>query len=195
MWYLLENYDSDPEIKEIVDNTELYFVPVVNPDGYLYNQLTNPNGGGLWRKNRFNTHGVDINRNYDHYQDGIAATAIWGGPGATTTDTNSDIYAGASAFSEVESQAMKWFINQHDFTISMDNHCFSELLLLPYGFESNNPTPEGDIYKVISDEMVSQNGYNNIPASDLYVASGVSIDYIYGGTTRPHKRIFRLLQK
>ena len=37
MWYLLENYDTDPEIQSIVDNTELYFVPVVNPDGYLYN--------------------------------------------------------------------------------------------------------------------------------------------------------------
>jgi len=26
MWYLLENYDTNPEIKSIVDNTELYFV-------------------------------------------------------------------------------------------------------------------------------------------------------------------------
>ena len=63
MWYLLENYDSDSEIQSIVDNTELYFIPVVNPDGYLYNELTNPNGGGFWRKNRFNGFGVDNNRN------------------------------------------------------------------------------------------------------------------------------------
>jgi len=75
MWYVLENYDSDPDIKQIVDNTELYFIPVINPDGYLYNQVTNPNGGGLWRKNRFNTHGVDNNRNYDHYPDGNIANA------------------------------------------------------------------------------------------------------------------------
>ena len=40
----------------------------VNPDGYEYNRLTNPNGGGLWRKNRRphekNSYGVDLNRNY-----------------------------------------------------------------------------------------------------------------------------------
>ena len=54
MYYLLENYDNDPFIQTLVDNTEMYFVPVVNPDGYVYNQTTNPNGGGMWRKNRRN---------------------------------------------------------------------------------------------------------------------------------------------
>ena len=58
MWYLLENYDSDPEVQYILNNTELYFIPVVNPDGYLYNEFTNPTGGGLWRKNRKNSNGV-----------------------------------------------------------------------------------------------------------------------------------------
>tara|TARA_B110000483_G_scaffold92234_1_gene113742 strand:- start:60 stop:245 length:186 start_codon:yes stop_codon:yes gene_type:complete len=50
MWYLLENYETDLEVKSIVDYNELYFIPVVNPDGYVYNEQTFPNGGGLWRK-------------------------------------------------------------------------------------------------------------------------------------------------
>ena len=50
MFWLLENYSSNPEVQYLVDNRELYFVPVVNPDGYEYNKQTNPNGGGLWRK-------------------------------------------------------------------------------------------------------------------------------------------------
>lgn len=37
MWYLLENYNKDPRIKQTIDHTELYFVPVMNPDGYNYN--------------------------------------------------------------------------------------------------------------------------------------------------------------
>ena len=45
LYYLLENYDNDDFIKTLVDNTEMYFVPVVNPDGYVYNEMTNPNGG------------------------------------------------------------------------------------------------------------------------------------------------------
>ena len=68
MWYLLENYNTSDEIKYLVDNTEMYFVPMINPDGYVYNQTTDPNGGGMWRKNRRQNrgvcYGVDLNRNY-----------------------------------------------------------------------------------------------------------------------------------
>ena len=52
MDYLLENYGKDPEVTYLVNNRELYFVPVVNPDGYVYNEQISPDGGGLWRKNQ-----------------------------------------------------------------------------------------------------------------------------------------------
>ena len=45
MWYLLENYATDPDVKNLVDNHELYFIPIVNPDGLTYNQTQSPNGG------------------------------------------------------------------------------------------------------------------------------------------------------
>nr|MBP6385664.1 hypothetical protein [Pseudarcicella sp.] len=70
MWYLLENYNSNPEIKHILNSSELYLIPCLNPDGYVFNQTNNPNGGGMWRKNRRNnennTTGVDLNRNYGY---------------------------------------------------------------------------------------------------------------------------------
>ena len=34
MYYLLENYNTDPSVQYLVNNRELYFIPVVNPDGY-----------------------------------------------------------------------------------------------------------------------------------------------------------------
>jgi carboxypeptidase T len=49
MWYLLENYETNAEVKYLVDNNQLFFVPCVNPDGYVYNWTTNPNGGGMHR--------------------------------------------------------------------------------------------------------------------------------------------------
>ncbi len=190
MWYLLENYDSDENIKQIIDNTELYFVPVVNPDGYLYNQKTNPNGNGFWRKNRFNTHGVDLNRNYDFYPDGTISSSVWGGIDTSTTDTSSDVYAGTGAFSEIETQAMKWFAEQHDFVIALNNHTSGDLLLFPYGYDNNKPTAENQIYEIVSKQMVSQNGFNNTISSGLYPAAGDSDDFMYGGTTQPHNKIF-----
>ncbi len=188
MWYLLENYDTDPEIKAIVDNTELYFVPVVNPDGYLYNQKTDPNGGGYWRKNRKNTYGVDNNRNYDYYINGNAANNVWGGEG-TSTDPSSNVYAGTGPFSEIENQAIKWFVENHNFVMAFNNHTYGNLLLFPYGYTNNAPTPENDLFENVSAELVSQNGFQNMISSGLYPAAGDSDDFMYG-TIGTHDKIY-----
>lgn len=188
MWYLLENYDSDPKIQNIVNNTELYFVPVVNPDGYLYNQKTNPNGGGFWRKNRKNGHGVDNNRNYDYFIDGNPANGVWGGAG-TSSNTTSEVYHGTGPFSEVENQAMKWFVENHDFIMAFNNHTSGNLLLYPYGYENNVPTPENALFKAIGDELVSKNAFTNQISSDLYPAAGTSDDFMYG-TVETHNKIY-----
>src|SRR6478609_6345000 len=45
--YYLDNYRSNRDIRKINDNTELWFVPVANPDGY---DFTFTEGNRLWRK-------------------------------------------------------------------------------------------------------------------------------------------------
>ena len=190
MWYLLENYDVDNEIKSIVDNTELFFVPVINPDGYLYNEKTDPNGGGFWRKNRKNGNGVDNNRNYDYYINGDPADGIWGGEGASN-DPNNQTYHGTAPFSEVENQAIKWFCEQHDFVMALNNHSYGELLLYPYGYANEVPTPENELFEIVSEVLVSQNGYDNILSSGLYPAAGDSDDFMYG-TIGTHDKIYAM---
>lgn len=188
MWYLLENYDNDPEVQGILNNTELYFVPVVNPDGYLYNEKTDPNGGGFWRKNRYNGHGVDNNRNYDYYINGDPNNNVWGGEGSSP-DPNSNVYAGTGPFSEIENQAIKWFVEQHEFVMAFNNHSYGDLLLFPYGYTDNVPTPENELFEGISEELVSQNGYINMISADLYPAAGDSDDFMYG-TIGTHDKIY-----
>ena len=51
MYWLLENYQLDDDATRILDNREIWFVPIVNPDGYEYNRSIAPNGGGMQRKN------------------------------------------------------------------------------------------------------------------------------------------------
>ncbi|MCH9661019.1 MAG: immune inhibitor A [Bacteroidetes bacterium] len=188
MWYLLENYDTDPEIQSIVDNTELYFVPVINVDGYLYNEKTDPNGGGFWRKNRKNGHGVDNNRNYNYFINGDPNDGVWGGAG-TSSDSGSDIYHGTEPFSEVENQAMKWFAENHNFVMAFNNHSHGNLLLYPYGYADNVPTPEDALFQGVSAELVSRNGYQNMISSDLYPAAGNSDDFFYG-TVGTHDGVY-----
>ncbi|NNK88110.1 MAG: zinc carboxypeptidase, partial [Flavobacteriaceae bacterium] len=186
MWYLLENYNSDPEVQAIVENTELYFVPVVNPDGYLYNELTAPNGGGLWRKNRKNTNGVDNNRNYDYHINGDPNNTTWGGPGSSANPSSS-LYHGTGPFSEVENQAIKWFVEQHDFVLALNNHTFGELVYYPFGYD-DVPTPDDDIFRGITEVLVSENGYT--PIRDFPFA-GDSDDFMYG-TVGTHQKIFAM---
>ena len=191
MWYLLENYQTNPEIQSIVNNTELFFVPVVNPDGYLYNEKTNPNGGGFWRKNRRNngngTFGVDNNRNYEFFIDGNPNNGMWGGEGSSG-NPESQVYRGSSPFSEVENQAMKWFVEQHNFTMAFNNHSYGELLLRPYGYAENTPSIDEELLDNLGAELVSQNGYNNILSAELYAAAGDSDDFMYG-TVGTHDKI------
>lgn len=173
MWYLLENYETESEVQAILNNTELYFVPVINPDGYVFNVTTEPDGGGMWRKNRFpnddGTFGVDNNRNY---------SVEWGTEGISFNG-NSQVYCGTAPFSEPENQAIKWLCENRDFKLALNNHSHSNLLLFPYGYTSNAPTPENNVYELMAAEMVSQNSYADIISSELYPASGVSDDWMY----------------
>lgn len=173
MWYVLENYSSNPEIKYLVDNTEMYFVPMVNPDGYVYNQTNSPNGGGLWRKNRRNNgggnYGVDLNRNFS-YQ--------WGTSGVSFNPA-ADTYPGPNAFSEPETQAIKSFIEEHQFVLSYTHHTYGNLLLFPYGYD-NVQTPEHDYFLKMTTFLVKQNSFANIHSVLLYPASGDTDDWLYG---------------
>lgn len=182
MWYLLENYDSDKEIKRIIDNTELFFIPCINPDGYIYNQTRNPNGGGLWRKNRRNnggSYGVDNNRNYSYIKNG---REIWNTAG--TSGPNGETYAGPSVFSEPENKSIRWFVDTHNFSVALNAHSFSNLLLYPHGYASNVLSEDDSTFKTISSIMVAENKYTNQLSADLYPAAGGSDDFMYGLRTK-----------
>ena len=176
MWYMLENYDTDPEVQNIINNTELYFVPVVNPDGYLYNQKTDPNGGGFWRKNRKNGNGTDNNRNYNFFVNGDPNQGVWSGPGSSS-DPGSEVYHGPTPFSEAENKAIKWFVENHNFVMAFNNHTSGQLLYFPHAY-ADVPTPDEDLFIAVSGELVSRNGYNALRDSPF---SGDSDDFMYGG--------------
>jgi carboxypeptidase T len=181
MYYLLENYGTDETVTALIDNTEMYFVPMINPDGYIHNQTTNPNGGGMWRKNKrdnngnLNDAGVDLNRNYGYE---------WGGLG-TSNSFSSEIYRGSEPFSEPETQAIKFLCENHQFKFALNYHTYSNLLLYPFGFDFNELTEDNDYFEGFTEEMVRYNQYANIISSDLYAASGVSDDWMYAGDSKP----------
>ncbi len=173
MWFVLENYGTNEEVTYIVNNMQLYFVPCINPDGYVYNQTTNPNGGGMWRKNRRNNgggvYGVDLNRNYSYG---------WNTTG-TSTNTSNDTYCGPSAFSEPETQAMRWLVQNNHFITSFNAHTYGSDILFPIGTTTNEFADHHNWFQDESNHQVQYNGYTAMKSSSLYPASGDSDDYMY----------------
>jgi carboxypeptidase T len=173
MWFMLENYGTNDEVTYLVNNFQMYFVPCINADGYVYNQTTNPNGGGMWRKNRRNNgggvYGVDLNRNYSYG---------WNTTG-TSTNTSNDTYCGPSAFSEPETQAIRWLVQNNNFITSFNAHTYGQYILFPIGVTTAEFAPHHNWFQDESNHQVKYNGYSAIKSSGLYPASGDSDDYMY----------------
>lgn len=182
MDYLIANYGTDTAVANIVNNRELWFVPCVNPDGYFQNQVTNPTGGGLWRKNRRDNgggiFGVDLNRNFGYE---------WGhdNVGSSPT-TSSETYRGTAGFSEPETQHMRDFTTAKDFDITLYFHSYSNLVLWAWGFEVAY-TPDEDIFAQMGDSIAAMNGYAPGPGWSLYLTNGDSDDWGYGEQTSKMK--------
>lgn len=177
MYYLLENYDSDAEVSRLVDNTELYFVPCMNPDGYIYIETTNPNGGGMWRKNRRDngngTMGVDLNRNYGYN---------WGFNNfGSSPNPASNTYRGTGPFSEPETQLIKTFSETYEFSVALHHHTYGDMLLHPWGYVSFLSTPHHDLFQEYGNLMTKENNYlYGVPGVLLYVVNGDAGDWGYG---------------
>ena len=179
MWYLLENYNSNPAIKNMVNNHALYFIPVFNPDGFVYNQTVAPNGGGGQRKNRNTSggcgtysEGIDLNRNSAYY---------WGNGGSSTTDSCNATYAGNAPFSENETQIMRDFVYEHDFKLALNHHSFKNVMLHAYaGTTIENPRP--DEYSKYNHDMTFYNRYGHGPSTSVSsLNSGNMNDWMLGG--------------
>lgn len=179
MYHLLENYATDPDVQYIVDNFELYFVPIVNMDGYAYNIQLNPAGGGMWRKNRSQnsdgSYGVDINRNFAY---------MWGYNNSGSSPVPSDdTYRGPSAASEPETQNLQNFCEQNEFVIALNYHSYSDLLLYPWGW-SSTPCAHDAIFNAHAKIMTKENGYTYGPGNTtIYATNGGSDDWMYGEQT------------
>ncbi|MDC3219786.1 M14 family zinc carboxypeptidase [Saprospiraceae bacterium] len=179
LWYLLENYDSNPEVKYLVDNTAMYFIPCINPDGYIFNENTDPNGGGLWRKNKYlengTLKGVDLNRNYG-YQWGIDDNG-------SSPNSTSNVYRGTAPFSEPENQAVRDFCNEHQFKITLNYHSYGNLLIYPWGY-SDLVTDEYDTFSSFAESMTRENDFFAGTGTQTvgYAVNGNSDDWMYGET-------------
>ena len=121
------------DIQWILESLDIWMVFCANPDGREYVMTVDD----LWRKNRRDNpntpcDGVDLNRNADF---------VWGvTQGQTSCNPCSDVYVGASAFSEPETRNIRSLLNTYPINTFADVHSFSELILYPWGHAPTQTT-------------------------------------------------------
>jgi len=176
---LTDNYGTNDDVTFLVDNREIYIIPVVNPDGKVYDDSGGAFGEGqYWRKSRqpcSGGTGTDLNRNYG-YQ--------WGGSGSSGACV-SETFRGNNPFDAPETAAVKDFVEGHpDITMLLSYHSYSRLVLWPWGYTTDSIGDHLDrrVHEEIGTEYASYTGYTPKQASDLYVASGITDDWSYGTT-------------
>ncbi len=192
IYYLAENYGSDPEVTYLLNSRELDFIPIFNPDGYLYNQQLNPNGGGLWRTNRQRYHvtwtdypffGIDLDRNYSYRHNTEVLIA------------GSDHFQGTYAFDARETRGfMAWLKRESNLNIVLNYHGPGRSVVYPWNYSSYEQTKDSVVYARYANEMTQTNGFRfgtngqmEFEAEDSitlhgyhYLSMGTAEDWLYG---------------
>lgn len=176
---LVDDYDTDSVVKQIVDTYDWYFLTVMNPDGYQYTWDTNR----MWRKSRSinittTCVGADVNRNFDFQ---------WRTVGASS-DPCSNTFAGHFPFSEPEAKAVGDFITniQDTFDVYFTLHSYGQLMMAPWGYSFEEPPDYAEMIlagQVCIDALAEVHGtvYRLGSASNiLYRSSGTSRDWAKG---------------
>lgn len=182
---LTNEYGTNTQITNLVDNREIWIVFDMNPDGGEYDIATGSYVS--WRKNRqpnagSSAIGTDLNRNWDYR---------WGCCGGSSGTTSSTTYRGPSPFSAPETQVVRDFVasrvigGTQQIAAHIDFHTFGELVLWPYGYTltdvpADMTQDDHDTFVTIGQAMAATNGYTPQQASDLYIHDGTMIDWLYG---------------
>ena len=186
--YLVDNYATGSDATFWINNSQIWFVPLLNPNGH---KIVIEEIDVWWRKNiRDNDEngyitwggydypdGVDPNRNY-------GPEKWWGGAG--TSGSTGELYCGPYPFSEPETSALRDLLLNYKFVAGMSYHSYSELILWPLGFNMSCIAPDVDALSDLGIEMAatvpSQYGgyYTPQQTNALYPCSGTTCDYGYG---------------
>ncbi|MEV6030153.1 M14 family zinc carboxypeptidase [Nonomuraea sp. NPDC052116] len=170
--HFLDGYGGNAELTKLVNTTELWFMPVANPDGYDY---TFTPDNRLWRKNlRDNdgdgrltsADGVDPNRNFAYK---------WGYDNEGSSNVfSSQTYRGKSPQSEPETVALDNLTKRVHFTYLLNYHSAAMLLLYGIGWQQATPSPDDLIFEAMlgDDAHPAVPGYDPDIGAELYTTNG-----------------------
>lgn len=179
--------NGDLEVLHLLFSRQLWFVLVVNPDGYARNEEQR-----MWERSgevgqRKNTqpgctteidNGVDLNRNYDvcFSHDDVGSS----------TQVCAEDYRGPSPFSEPETQAIRDFVERPgmNFSTGLNYHSYGRYFNIPYACEASG-LPGSEQLTIFQDMAAEMTRYNHFKygqpwkESNLYTVNGETSDWMW----------------
>jgi len=156
---LVQGYGHDRRIRNLIDRSDIYLIPLINPDGYT-------------RSRRLNARGVDLNRNYEVGFTRNRILSRWG---------KWPFYAGPFPYSEPETRAVLSLLKRVRFSVALAFHSTGGFIGYSYGY-STKKAPDYKLLKSIAVEMKSRQPlerYAIRQQSWLYRVKGCLEDEMY----------------
>ncbi|XP_077365822.1 carboxypeptidase B [Festucalex cinctus] len=180
-WFVKEaltTYGKDSQMTSLLNQMDVYVLPVFNIDGYDYTHK----GNRMWRKTRSRRSGsscigADPNRNWN---------AGWCTIGASSSPC-SDTFCGYKPESEIEVKNVADFIRRNKSAIKayITVHSYSQLLLFPYSYTYSLAAHHSELLKIAQGASAALRSlygtrYTSGPgATTIYPAAGGSDDWAY----------------
>ncbi|KAJ3660729.1 hypothetical protein Zmor_005165 [Zophobas morio] len=176
--YIINQLVENESNRALLADLDWIILPSMNPDGYEYTWTTNR----MWRKTRSpgsECWGTDGNRNFGFH---------WMENGASDQECE-EIYAGKSAFSEVEARNLRDILNATENVLGFISlHSYGQLLFYPYSYEvgavPDNWKELDELAHKANDAIAAVDGTEYTIGSSteiLYPAAGCSDDWAMGG--------------
>jgi carboxypeptidase T len=150
--YLLANYGTDPQVTAWIDSQQIWFIPLINPDGHrvvtsqtytmFRKNLRDNNGSWAFESG---TDGVDLNRNFG---------VVWGNYNASSSPYD-DTYHGPAAWSEIETCYLRDFIRAHKFWGGITYHSYGQQVLYPLGHVPGANSYDGPVMSNLAIRMAN----------------------------------------
>jgi len=190
--YLLENYDQDPEVAWLLDETEIHLLLVANPDGraIVEEQIAagwaGTDGTNARMKNLNTTTcptppsstGTDLRRNFSFQWQGGYSGCL-------------NEYSGTSALSEPESSSIQEYLDDvfsnfrggYPFDIAevsgllLDIESYGDIIRYPYFYTGDDAPEEAELYTLANKLAYGLDAFPTEPTTQLH---GTPEDYVYG---------------
>jgi hypothetical protein len=148
--FLCDQYETDPEITGLINSREIWLYIMVNPDGRV-NMV------------RYNSYGVDLNRDWGY---------MWNGSGSSP-----------GYYSQVETRALRSCMMSNQFALHITYHSGTVFLAYPWSYRPD-PCPDQAHIHQLAGIYASTSGYTDLPYEQgytgMYAISGSSKDANYG---------------